>query len=131
MTQEDKQLLLQDLCARLPYGVIVEIKSYGQETQKPWFGELSCKDLDCFLHDVAYKSIKPYLRPLSSMTEEEKHQLSQYACIGEDLNGEFIDEVQRKDCAAYIDWLNKNMFDYRGLIPKGIAISTEEFNPYK
>ena len=67
-----------------------------------------------------------YLRPMSSMTEEEKVQLSQYACIGEDLNGEFIDEVQRKDCAAYIDWLNKNHFDYRGLIEGGLALEALE-----
>ena len=70
--------------------------------------------------------IKPYLRQMSSMTEEEKLQLSKYACIGEDLNGEFIDEVQRKDCAAYIDWLNKHHFDYRGLIKKGLAIEAPE-----
>lgn len=72
------------------------------------------------------ENCKPYLRPMSSMTEEEKVQLSQYACIGEDMNGEFIDEVQRKDCAAYIDWLNKNHFDYRGLIEKGLALEAPE-----
>ena len=75
MTQEDKLLLLKDLCARLPYKVIVEIISYTDETSRPWFGELSCKDLDCFMHDVAYESIKPYLRPMSSMTEEEKKEI--------------------------------------------------------
>lgn len=48
------------------------------ETSRPWFGELSCKDLDCFIHDVAYESIKPYLRPMSSMTEEEKLEVKEY-----------------------------------------------------
>lgn len=133
MTLEEKQLLLQDLCARLPYKVIVEIKSYGQETQKPWFGELSCKDLDCFLHDVAYKSIKPYLRPMSSMTEEEKAEYHSL-CFEEEKEvfecGEWITRVYYHDTVYSIDWFNKKMFDYRGLIEKGLAISTEKFNPY-
>lgn len=136
MEQEDKELLFKDLSARLHYGLIVspvdcgkarlvgclldsvllqDIRT-GKDYDKPW--------------DIEY--VKPYLRPLSSMTEEEKVQLSQYACIGEDLNGEFIDEVQRKDCAAYIDWLNVHHFDYRGLIEKGLAIRvTPENNPYE
>lgn len=122
MTQKEKELLLKDLCARLPYGVIVEIISYGQETLKPWFGELSCKDLDCFIHDIAYESIKPYLRPMSSMTEEEKNEH-----FGRTMT---IDIVQTSK--EVIDWLNKKMFDYRGLIEKGLAIEvTKENNPYK
>jgi len=131
MTQEEKQLLLVDLCARLPYKVIVEIKSYGQETQKPWFGELSCKDLECFLQDVAYRSIKPYLRPMSSMTEEEKKEFID--AVTWEANSKFyIDECE--DITFYqekYDWLNAHHFDYRGLIEKCLAISTEEFNPYK
>lgn len=124
MTQEKKDLVIKDLCGRLPYKVIVEIISYGQETQKPWFGELSCKDLDCFLHDVAYKSVKPYLRPMSSMTEEEKAEYVSYC---------FEQPFLQKDKAPTlgsvhmcIDWLNKKMFDYRGLIEKGLAIEAPE-----
>lgn len=142
MTQEDKQLLLQDLCARLPYKVIVEIKSYDQETQKPWFGELSCKDLDCFLHDVAYKSIKPYLRPMSSMTEEESAEVSNiisewydeelFVLTEEPFLEYALQKINYSINPRLFDWLNKKMFDYRGLIPKGLAIEvTEEFNPYK
>ena len=141
MTQEDKQLLLKDLCARLPYKVIVEIISYGQETQKPWFGELSCKSLDCFLHDVAYKSIKPYLRPLSSMTEEESAEVSNIISEWFDKELFYLTEepfleyaLQMIDCTInpmLFDWLNKKMFDYRGLIPKGLAIEvTKDNNPY-
>ena len=119
MKQEDKELLLKDLCARLPHKVIVEIKSYGQETQKPWIGELSCKDLDCYLHNVAYKSIKPYLRPLSSMTEGEKVDYQAFF----NYNGvEYPEE--------YIDWCNKNHFDYRGLIPIGLALDCTGLNIY-
>ena len=131
MTQEDKQLLLKDLCARLPYGIhlftnskhhirLLTISRDLDYDEQYWINGLY--DID---------EVKPYLRPMSSMTEEEKIQLSQYACIGEDLNGEFIDEVKRKDCAAYIDWLNAHHFDYRGLIEKGLAIEvTENNNPY-
>jgi hypothetical protein len=132
MTQEEKDLLLKDLCARLPYKVIVEIISYSDETSRPWFGELSCKDLDCFIHDVAYKSVKPYLRSISSMTEEEKEEIKP-------LFSKFIDEfgkrvlvVRQNKIALYQDWLNAHHFDYRGLIPKGLAIEvTKENNPYK
>lgn len=120
MTQEEKQLLLVDLCARLPYKVIVEIKSYGQETQKPWFGELSCKDLDCFLHDVAYESVKPYLRPMSSMTEEEKVEYCDLQTM----------QYPVTDGYALFDWLNKKMFDYRGLIERNLAIDCSNLNIY-
>lgn len=141
MTQEEKELLIKDLCARLPYGVKVQNNSYRTASVNTIKGF----DGNVFIMKETYESlnfntnisttknvigyihkIKPYLRPMSSMTEEEKVQLSQYACIGEDLNGEFIDEVQRKDCAAYIDWLNKNMFDYRRLIEKGLALEAPE-----
>lgn len=138
MTQEEKDLVIKDLCGRLPYKVIVEIISYGQETQKPWVGELSCKDLDCFLHDVAYKSIKPYLRPISNMTEEEKEELrdtytwlySEYPFDDEDEDEEDVGCHPEPSAETY-DWYNRKMFDYRGLIPKGQALSTEEYNPYK
>jgi len=121
MKKEYKELLFKDLSARLSYGVIVEIISYGQETLMPWFGKLSCKDLDCFIHDVAYKSIKPYLRPLSSMTEEEKKEYNLTKALS------IVDYPTLKS----FDWLNAHHFDYRGLIPMGLAIEvTEENNPY-
>jgi hypothetical protein len=127
MTQEDKDLLLKDICSRLPYGVKVLYEGQVKEIQyiEPLYNELKLLE-NASNYTIGIEEIKPYLRPMSSMTEEEKVQLSQYACIGEDLNGEFIDEVQRKDCAAYIDWLNKNHFDYRGLILKGLAMEATE-----
>ena len=133
MTQEEKEQLLQDLCSRLPYGVKIELTWWVMDEGTCINTTLKPDHIEQLLNDeYGDTEIKPYLRQMSSMTEEEKLQLSKYACIGEDLNGEFIDEVQRKDCAAYIDWLNKNHFDYRGLIPKGLAIEvTEENNPYK
>ena len=131
MTQEGKELILKDISGRLPYGLIVQISLFRND------GKRSDIELDPHVTENIWEIIDkyhalPYLRSMSSMTEEEKLKLSQYACIGEDLNGEFIDEVQRKDCAAYIDWLNKNHFDYRELIPKGLAIEvTKENNPYE
>ena len=134
MEENLKKLLLKDLCSRLPYKVKCkysgEIPMIGEVTNN--IGVLSNihVDKDCPFEInggiYGFADVKPYLRPMSSMTEEEKVQLSQYACIGEDLNGEFIDEIQRKDCAAYIDWLNVHYFDYRGLIEKGLAIETPE-----
>ena len=127
MTQEDKQLLLKDLSARLPYGVKIELTWWVMGEGTCINTTLEPDHIEQLLNDeYGDTEIKPYLRPMSSMTEEEKLQLSQYAYIGEDLNGEFIDEVQRKDCAAYIDWLNKNHFDYRGLIENRLALEAPE-----
>ena len=125
MTKEEKDLLLKDLSARLSYKVIVEFVSYKDE-EKPWFGELSCKDLDCFMHDVGFVEIKPYLFPLSSMTEEECEEYRNidnlsYSCP---INYAHIAASRR------IDWLNINHFDYRGLIEKGLAIDASGLNIY-
>ena len=117
MTQEDKQLLLVDLCGRLPYGVMVHFDGWNAE-------KLTQVDLREFIFNDMGGIPIPYLRPMSSMTEEEKEQ---WLWLTND-SGWGVTERMVKEC---IDFLNKNMFDFRGLIPKGRAISTEEFNPYK
>ena len=66
MTQEEKQLLIKELCARVPYGVICEISSGSTKIIEP----LGIGGLDRFI--IGEFNVKPYLRPLSSMTEEEK-----------------------------------------------------------
>ena len=127
MSQEEKEQLLQDLCSRLPYGVKIELTWWVMDEGTCINTSLEPDHIEQLLNDeYGDTEIKPYLRPMSSMTEEEKLQLSQYAYIGEDLNGEFIDEVQIKDCAAYIDWLNKNHFDYCGLIENCLALEAPE-----
>lgn len=142
MTQENKELLLKDLCARLPYGVKFLRESWNYE----WDQELSVvevlEDVDnegYINHTRVYKvwDIKPYLRPMSSMTEEEYddmfHQLysAQEEFFRNCSNADTIGKIIANDMVRY-DWLNKKMFDYRGLIPKGLAIAvTEENNPYK
>lgn len=115
MTQEEKQLLLKDLCARLPYGVYVDIYSWQKDSPKllvecipEYVGEeIVVKGL-AGRHSI--KEIKPYLRSMSSMTEEEK---------GEYFNSydwEYFEE------GTPFDWLNEHHFDYRGLIEKGLAL---------
>jgi len=131
MKQEDKELLLKDLCARLPYGVIVSVTD-GTIKYDAYIESVSYKNIQVspvsdsnFTAYTFYKisEIKPYLRPMSSMTDEEEEEYNS-------LNG------YEKGLFPYteesFDWLNKNHFDYRGLIPKGLAIEvTKENNPYK
>lgn len=121
MEKEHKDLLIADLCGRLPYKVMVEFVSYKGE-EKPWIGELSCKDLDCFIHDVGFVEIKPYLFPMSNMTKEQKQEY------------QYITERWMYDSSYSIsdsiDWLHKNNFDYRGLIPMGLANNAVGLNLY-
>ena len=130
MTKE-KELLLQDLSARLPYGVKVKtnninILKLGTHTR---VGE--------YVTDVI-EPCKPYLFPMSSMTKEQKREYHQSTSkdidmlqdvILERINGE---DNNNKHAIAYngIDWLNANHFDYRGLIPMGLAIDCTNLNVY-
>ena len=122
MKPEDKQLVLKDLCARLPYGV--HIWSNDKKHLKLWGIEQD--DNDVYWVNGLYEvdEVKPYLRPMSSMTEEEKQEYDhRLECM-------FYDTMY--DDAFAIDWLNAHHFDYRGLIKKGLAIAvTEDNNPYK
>lgn len=135
MTQEDKQLLLKDLCARLPYGVKLDnglkLRSIDRLTQI-----VSCsgsdKKIDC---------IKPYLRPMSSMTEDEREEIEvfifnewyQENSCKIDKEG-WIEILANYDvsgidpcfCSDYVDWLNAHHFDYRGLIEKGLALEAHK-----
>ena len=128
MTREDKQLLHKDLCSRLPYGVRVKISDEdillydsekgtldGKETMSDDNFVIKC-DRDSWI--ISCDDFKPYLRPMSSMTEEEKKESG---------------ELYKKNTGMWddLDWLNAHHFDYRGLIDKGLAIAvTEENNPY-
>lgn len=116
MKPEDKDLLLKDICSRLPYGVFMGNKEWNR---KPY--QLTCDEVQYMMMSDDYEDV-PYLRPMSSMTEEEKLKFSIvpiYAFV-------HYNEI------AKMDWLNEHHFDYRGLIDKGLAIEvTEENNPYK
>lgn len=123
----NKELLIIDISGRIPYGLKCKVNNTippcpssedyrngdvcdlieitGIETDN----EYECvftKDGDC-----ALKKVIPYLRPMNSMTDEEE--------------GEY-EIIIRSSLTIHIDWLNKNMFDYRGLIPKGLALEAPE-----
>lgn len=119
MTQEEKNLLLKDLCARLPYRTLISISSDGnkyrmEEIRNALIG------IDTFkitIDGYDIEHIKPYLFPLSSITEEQKEDMIKSSCgIGSDKN--------------VFDWFNKNHIDYRGLIPMGLAIDCTNLNIY-
>ena len=135
MTQEDKELLFKDICARLPYGVKVESVFINPDTKE----HISCgievfNATSLLMIRDGLGEFKPYLFPLSSMTEEQKKTLK-VLC---DWNDEEADAqsilvlyqkhfVMKSDV---IDWLHKNHFDYRGLIEKGLAIDATGLNIY-
>jgi hypothetical protein len=137
MTQEDKILLLKDLCSRLPYypkcEMIDELRVVNNEKDSSYISILFPKHIELFSYHNNF-TIKPYLRPMSSMTEEEKHKLLKFGAITCLKNGEVIDVscVGFEIHADVQDYLNAHHFDYRGLIPKGLAIEvTKENNPYE
>ena len=140
MLREDKELLLKDLCARLPYGVIVAYKSRESEVRiSLGYGNIG------YVAELGrgwWTDCKPYLRPMSSMTEEEKKNYHKQVDADLERTAKSIKERFESDTYNpenqftvqyyHIDWLNAHHFDYRELIEKGLAIEvTEENNPYK
>ena len=140
MLQENKELLLKDICARLPYNVIcqVEFKENGKYNSEVML-------LSGIFTDEAYfttkggsiysNEYKPYLFPMLSMTEEQKKHITDRWGINEDFNfeidpnwGEYI--VELGDTINFINWLNENRFDINNLIPKGLAIDATGLNIY-
>ena len=129
MTQKDRELLLKDLCARLPYGFIVHRYSDNADIR---INNIS--EFDHFLEYSEGEDFKPYLRPLSSMTDEEKGELKLEQEKDEELFIQVINKSQNGDDSLLgtviphyaEDWANKNHFDYRGLIKKGLALEVPE-----
>ena len=120
MTQEDKDLLLKDLCARLPYGVKMNHIADDELSPKTFIGV--AKDMITLEGLGGYECVdvedyKPYLFPLSSMTWEQECQYREV--IASSLNHYEV-----------YDWFNKNHFDYRCLIEKGLAIDATGLNIY-
>lgn len=110
MNKKNKELLFKDLCARLPYGVIVKYKSREKEGNV----KITCGNIGYVaeLGNGWWKECKPYLRPMSSMTEEEKKEY-EVTCDG-------------YETLETYDWLNAHHFDYRGIIFKGLALEAPE-----
>ena len=130
MTQEDKELLFKDLCARLTFGIKFLRESWNFETDQELsvIEVLEDIDKDGYINNTkVYKveDIKPYLFPLTSITEEQKMFLKQQNWrIAISTRGTVETTIEG------IDWLNKNHFDYRGLIEKGLAIDATGLNIY-
>ena len=139
MDKKDKELLLKDLCARLLYKVMVNYNGLARPlfniSPTQHFQITLDNALDGEHNGLVYVSLnvdgekpKPYLRPMSSMTDEERKEYELLAnhCIVTSIG--FI----HLEAAPLTDWLNAYHFDYRGLIPMGLAIAvTKENNPYK
>lgn len=108
MTREEKQLLLRDLCARLPYGVMCTDLRHGDSKiteVNTEDGLVYCPDFDEY---VKVENCHLYLRPMSSMTEEEREYLQHH------VNDDFV------------DYCNEHYLDYRGLNPMGLALEAPE-----
>ena len=123
MTQEDKELLLKDLCARLPYSVKINENIQGDFTVIGLTTErvfTTCETEGCH-NDFPVECVKPYLFPLSSMTEEQEKEYN-------DLNCYELGCFPHSEEA--LDYLTKNHFDYRYLIEKGLAIDATGLNIY-
>lgn len=151
MTKEDKKLLLKDICARLPYGVIccVTHKKNGSLVKEDMKLSGIFEDGNFYFLDKTGSTYSdnyiPYLRQISSMTEKEKKELLRIvtgrkaAKYFQVLSDGSIDNTDARhqdldkfsihyvdfngiNTSSYLDWLNAHHFDYRGLIKKGLAI---------
>lgn len=115
MTKEDKDLLLRDLSARLPYDTIISVNDGKYR-----------KDVKLHPHyifdwDAERWDAKPYLRPIPSMTEKEQSEFVEFHCVNlcPIIVSEMLTILQE---SKMLDWLNSHHFDYRGLIEKGLAL---------
>ena len=123
MEQTDKELLLKDICARLPYSI--KASYYGAEEECETWDEIECVTLDGYVDIGQYilpiESIRPYLFPLSSMTDEQEKEYN-------NLNGYELGCFPHTEEA--LDYLIKNHFDYRGLIEKSLALDATNSGIY-
>lgn len=133
MTQEDKALLLKDLCGRLPYGVKVNgvFLNYNKDNGKILYER--CDKKFIYEHLDRYETLKPYLFPLSSMTDKQYDEFFNYYHNIEieeiKASGDYLKAAYLSDSAKY-EWLNRNNFDWRYLIDKGLAIDATDLNIY-
>ena len=141
MTKEERQLLLVDLAARLPYGVKVATinpaAEFGVISGISIKGKISVGTKDA---DIVFEctEVKPFLRPMSSMTEEEWEELNYIGhivplydgCFGVDMRAYCKNSQPHyrrfSEFSTIEDWLNAHHFDYRRLIDKGLALDALE-----
>ena len=146
MTQEDKMLLIKDLSSRLPYSVHVQHTSgfsgtlYNISMHHKYDKNDNIYDIICYTDffgdgdSITIEHFKPYLFPLSSMTDKQKGEynfLRDLVPAAEPCEiGNLMDDFELVDNWRSIDYLNTNHFDYRGLIEKGLAIDATGKNIY-
>ena len=137
MTEEDKELLFRDINGRLTYGVKAYIKNWSKLDRKYYEGTYTIESTHLSLNNIYATSdrgsvevivgyddyeIKPYLIPMDMMTEEQEIEFNELYTF---------DPLSKETHWKLIDWLNKNHFDYRGLIEKGLALDASYLNIYK
>lgn len=148
MTKEDKELLKKELCARLAYGI--KGVYYGSEEERDCVDDIDCievfangnLEISIGQYALPIEKVKPLLRPMASITEEEKKELKEATCpngtgyfddkylicpmshFGEQISYSFMQDI--------ISWLYAHHFDVYDLIGKGLAVAiTDKYNPYK
>ena len=147
MKESDKNLLIKDLCSRIPYDTVVYVNGNGDVYLDGvnWYEEVTVRDYSTNTYPI--EDVKPYLRPMSSMSNEDaldmfKTVFPMVKTIGVEVlddrvtfktvddNGNFSGHVVLFFSNIYslgqIDWLNSKHYDYRGLIPLGIALEAPE-----
>ena len=142
MTQEEKQLLIKELSSRLPYGVHYRRFAWDDERGKECISaQIYSVSPDGYVGNYfedesdSIDNVRPYLFPLSSMTDDQRKYIADRWGINEEFDfeinpdcGEYF--VELGDTVDFIDWLNENHFDYRGLIEKGLAIDATGLGIY-
>lgn len=136
MTQDERTLLHIDLSGRVPYDLVLKVKGLVTSNEEfgdarldtvSWYEEVSVRDGSRVSYDIA--DVRPYLRSLSSMTKSERKEFDNLSKFDEDAwmgNHKAGFPKQARIMSKCIDWLNKKMFDHRGLIPKGLALEAPE-----
>jgi hypothetical protein len=138
-TNGNTKELIKDLCSRLPYGVIVETpkgKGHVCDINLTIFGTEVGVNINPTIRDTFdVEDVKPYLLPLSSMTEEQKSYINGRWGVNkhfefeiDPLWGEYF--VDLCDAVGFINWCYENHFDINGLIPRGLAIDATGKNIY-
>ena len=135
MTQKDKERLLRDLCARLPYGVVIHFDEKTDQDDERLYG-MRENGGKLLINDAFYiEEIKPYLFPLSSMTEEQKKYINDRWGVNENFDFEIDPNwgkyfVDLSDAVGFINWCYENHLDINGLIPRGLAEDATDKNIY-
>ena len=135
MIKLDKELLLKDISARLQYGI--KASYYGTEEERETWDEIEGVTLDGYVdigqYSLPIERIKPYLFPLSSMTNEQKTECFKGTSLELSKYGYIYGYSEYTDLECYlkvIDWLNAHHFDFRGLIENKLAIDATGLNIY-